>query len=136
MIERTLSIIKPDGVQKNLIGTILSRFESCGLKIVSARLLRLTQDQAQIFYKEHEDKPFYRSLVDFMCSDFIFVSVLEGENAIRINRILMGPTDPTEADEELDIRGIYGTELPYNIVHGSDSIESAKREIELFSEIL
>ena len=129
--ERTLSIIKPDAVSKNVIGKIVSRFEDNGLKIVAAKLIQLDDALASGFYAEHEGRPFFNDLKDFMTSGPVFVQVLEGENAVQKNRDLMGSTDPKEAASGT-IRADFAKSIDANAVHGSDSIESAKREIEYF----
>ena len=131
MAERTLSIIKPEAVQKGLIGEILKRFESAGLKIVAARLVRLTKSQAEAFYAVHKERPFYGGLTDYISSGSIFVSVLEGENAIRKNRDIMGATDPAKAAAGT-IRRDWGTDVERNAVHGSDAPETAASEIAFF----
>lgn len=129
--ERTLSIIKPDGVQKNVIGECLARFEKGGLKVVAARMLKLTKEQAQQFYAVHKEKPFYASLVEYMISGPVVVSVLEGENAIAKNRRIMGATDPKKADPGT-IRRDFADSIDANVVHGSDAPETAKTEISFF----
>lgn len=129
--EQTLSIIKPNAVRKNVIGDILRRFEEAGLKIVASRMMYLNASKAGGFYAEHEGKPFYDDLVDFMTSGPIVVQVLEGENAILLNRELMGATNPANADEGT-IRKLYADSLSFNAVHGSDSPTSAAREIAYF----
>ena len=129
--EKTLSIIKPDAVSKNIIGKIISRFEENGLEIIAAKLIRLSDDQASGFYAEHQGKPFFSALKDFMTSGPVFVQVLQGENAISRNRKLMGDTDPTKA-EVGSIRSDFASSIDANAVHGSDSKESAKREINYF----
>ena len=130
-IERTLSIVKPDAVAKNLIGDIFSRFEKSGLQIVAVKMIKLTTEDAGGFYSEHEGKPFYDALVEYMCSGALCVQVLEGENAIRVNRSLMGATDPKRADPGT-IRADFAESVDANAVHGSDSTESAAREIAYF----
>ena len=130
-IERTFSIIKPDAVSKNIIGDIESRFEKAGLKIVAARMLHMSQKQAEGFYAEHSERPFFPDLVAFMTSGPVVVQVLEGENAIARNRELMGATNPKEA-EAGTIRADYAETIDANAVHGSDSPESAEREIAYF----
>ncbi|MCS5566892.1 nucleoside-diphosphate kinase [Gammaproteobacteria bacterium] len=130
-IERTLSIVKPDAVAKNLIGDIFSRFEKSGLQIVAVKMIQLTTEDAGGFYSEHEGKPFYDALVEYMCSGALCVQVLEGENAIRVNRSLMGATDPKRADPGT-IRADFAESVDANAVHGSDSTESAAREIAYF----
>ena len=129
--ELTFSIIKPDAVRKNNIGEILTRFESAGLKIVAARLEHLSSEKAQGFYAEHQGKPFFEDLIKFMTSGPCLLQVLEGENAINLNRELMGATNPQEASEGT-IRRDFAESIDANAVHGSDSPASAKREIEFF----
>jgi nucleoside-diphosphate kinase len=130
-VQRTLSIIKPDAVKKNVIGEIISRFESNGLKLVAAKLIHLNDELASGFYAEHEGRPFFEDLKKFMTSGPVFVQVLEGENAISLNRELMGNTDPKEAAPGT-IRADYANSIDANAVHGSDSPESAVREINYF----
>ena len=130
-IERTLSIVKPDGVAKNLIGEVYARFEKQGLKIVAARMLHLTRAQAEGFYAVHRERPFFKPLVDFMISGPVMVTVLEGEGAILKNRNIMGATDPKKADKGT-IRGDFATTVDENMVHGSDAAETAKQEIAYF----
>ena len=130
-VQRTLSIIKPDAVKKNVIGEIISRFESNGLKLVAAKLIHLNDELASGFYAEHEGRPFFEDLKRFMTSGPVFVQVLEGENAISLNRELMGNTDPKEAAPGT-IRADYAHSIDANAVHGSDSPESAAREINYF----
>ena len=130
-VEKTLSIIKPDAVKKNVIGEIYTRFEKKGLKIVEAKMLSLTTKEAQSFYKEHKERPFFNDLVNFMTSGPVMVQVLEGENAVSENRNLMGSTDPKEA-EIGTIRADFAASIDANAVHGSDSIETAKQEINFF----
>ena len=130
-IERTFSIVKPDAVKRNLIGAIYQRFENAGLNIVAAKMVRLDAAKAQGFYAEHEAKPFFNELVDFMTSGPVMVQVLEGEDAIYRYRELMGKTNPEEAACGT-IRSDFALSLRYNSVHGSDSPESAKREIAYF----
>lgn len=130
-VERTLSIIKPDAVAKNLIGKIYSRFESNGLKIIAARMMRLSQTDAEGFYEVHHDRPFFNDLVNFMISGAVMVQVLEGEDAIKKNRMLMGATDPKKA-ENGTIRADYAESLQVNAVHGSDAPETAAVEIAYF----
>ncbi len=129
--ERTLSIVKPDAVAKNIIGKIYSRFEKAGLKIVASKMLRLTEEQAKGFYAEHEGRPFYDGLMEFMLSGPVVVQVLEGENAIQLNRDLMGATSLDDAAEGT-IRKDFAETVTRNCVHGSDSVESATREIAFF----
>ena len=131
MKERTLSIIKPDAVEKNKIGAILSKFEDAGLRVVAAKRLHLTSEQAGAFYAVHKERPFYGSLCEFMTSGPVLVSVLEGENAIARNRELMGATDPAKAADGT-IRKLYATNIERNAVHGSDAPETAKEEIAFF----
>jgi len=130
-VQRTLSIIKPDAVKKNVIGEIISRFESNGLKLVAAKLIHLNDELASGFYEEHEGRPFFEDLKKFMTSGPVFVQVLEGENAISLNRELMGNTDPKQAAPGT-IRADYANSIDANAVHGSDSPESAAREINYF----
>ena len=130
-IERTLSIVKPDAVAKNVIGQIYSRFEKAGLRIVAARMLHLSEQQAEGFYAVHRERPFFRDLVKFMISGPIMVQVLEGENAVARNRELMGATDPRKA-EKGTIRADFADSIDANAVHGSDSAENARIEIGFF----
>jgi nucleoside-diphosphate kinase len=130
-IERTFSIIKPDAVAKNVIGEIYSRFEQAGLKIVAARMLHLTREQAEGFYAVHRERPFFNDLVEFMISGPVMVQVLEGENAIIRNREIMGATNPKEAAEGT-IRADFATSIDENAVHGSDGPDTAKEEIAYF----
>mgnify|MGYP003300757350 CR=1 FL=1 len=130
-MERTLSIIKPDGVEKNVIGEIYKRFEDSGLTIIEAKMLHLTREQAEGFYAVHKERPFFNDLVDYMISGPVMVQVLEGENAIERNRELMGATNPAEADEGT-IRKDFATSIEKNTVHGSDGPETAKEEISFF----
>jgi len=130
-LERTLSIIKPDAVVKNVIGKIYSRFETNGLKIIAARMLHLSQAEAEGFYAVHKGRPFFEDLVKFMTSGPVMVQVLEGENAIAKNRELMGATDPKKADKGT-IRADFATSIDANAVHGSDAAETAKVEIAYF----
>tara|TARA_B100001142_G_C14070132_1_gene553224 strand:- start:287 stop:712 length:426 start_codon:yes stop_codon:yes gene_type:complete len=130
-IEQTLSIIKPDAVSKNIIGRIITRFEENGLHLVAAKLIHLTDELASGFYAEHDGKPFFNDLKNFMTSGPVFVQVLEGDNAVQKNRELMGATNPREA-EEGTIRADFAKNIDANAVHGSDSVNSAKREIEYF----
>ena len=131
MIERTLSLIKPDAVKRNLIGTINKIFEENGLKIIAQKMLLLNRYQAELFYMEHRDKPFFNSLVDFMTSGPIVAQVLAGENAILRNREIMGKTNYKEAAPGT-IRYLYATSIQDNCVHGSDSVNSVSREISFF----
>ena len=130
-IERTLSIIKPDAVGKNIIGKIISRFEDNGLNLVAGKLIHLSDKEASGFYAEHDGKPFFSDLKKFMTSGPVFVQVLEGENAVQKNRELMGSTNPKEAASGT-IRADFAMSIDANAVHVSDSIDSAKREIEYF----
>lgn len=130
-VERTLSIIKPDAVAKNVIGEIMSRFEKAGLKIAAAKMMQLSKEQAQGFYAEHEGRPFFNDLVEFMTSGPVVVQVLEGENAVGLNRDLMGATNPKEAAAGT-IRADFADAIDANAVHGSDSAESAAREVGFF----
>jgi len=130
-IERTISIIKPDAVAKNAIGDIYARFEKAGLSIVAARMIHLSQQQAEGFYAEHSERPFFGALVSFMTSGPVMVQVLEGENAVLTNRDLMGATNPADADAGT-IRADFAESIDENAVHGSDSTESAAREIAYF----
>lgn len=130
-IERTFSIIKPDAVAKNIIGEIYSRFEKGGLRIVAAKMLHLTREQAEGFYAVHKERPFYKDLVEFMTSGPVVVQVLEGENAIVKNRELMGATNPQDADPGT-IRADFAETVDENAVHGSDAPETAAQEIEFF----
>jgi nucleoside-diphosphate kinase len=130
-LERTLSIVKPDGVQKNLIGEVYRRFEQGGLKIIAARMMHLTQAQAEGFYAVHRERPFFKDLVKYMISGPVLVQVLEGENAVAKNRELMGATDPKKADKGT-IRADLAASIEENVVHGSDSVENAKSEIAYF----
>lgn len=130
-MERTLSIIKPDAVAKNIIGKIYSRFEEGGLRIVAAKMLHLTQEQAQGFYAVHRERPFFQDLVDFMTSGPVMVQVLEGENAIAKNRDIMGATDPKNAAPGT-IRADFAETVDENAVHGSDGADTAATEIAFF----
>ncbi|GAB1269223.1 nucleoside-diphosphate kinase [Aurantivibrio infirmus] len=132
-VERTLSIIKPDAVAKNVIGKIYSRFEDAGLKIVAAKMQQLSKEQAEGFYAEHKERPFFNDLVAFMTSGPVVVQALEGENAIALNRDLMGATNPQEAAEGT-IRADFASSIDANAVHGSDSPASAEREVAYFFE--
>ena len=129
--ERTLSIIKPDAVAKNVVGQILSRFEAAGLKIVACKMQQLSQEQAEGFYAEHSERPFFKDLVAFMTSGPVSVQVLEGEGAVLANRDLMGATNPQEATAGT-IRADFAESIDANAVHGSDSTESAAREVAYF----
>ena len=130
-VERTFSMVKPDAVARNIIGEIYKRFETNGLLIVAAKMLRLTPVQAQGFYAEHEGKSFFDDLVAYMTSGPVVLQVLEGENAIAVNRDLMGATNPKEA-EPGTIRADFAESIDANAVHGSDSVESAAREVAYF----
>ena len=130
-VERTLSIIKPDAVGKNVIGQIIARFEAAGLKVVAARLMQLSTADAEAFYAVHKARPFFRDLVSFMISGPVFVQVLEGENAIARNRELMGATDPKKADKGT-IRADFADSIDANAVHGSDGPDTAATEIAFF----
>jgi len=138
MLERTLSIVKPDAVQRGATGEILQRFEAAGLSIIALKKLRMSEELARGFYAVHRERPFYGDLVKFMCSGPVVVSVLQGAEAIAKNRALMGPTDSTQAPPGT-IRGDFGTDIEQNAVHGSDAPETARAEIAYFfnaSEIL
>ena len=130
-IERTLSIVKPDGVGRNLIGEVYRRFEQVGLKVIAARMMRLSQAEAEGFYAVHRERPFFKDLVRFMTSGPVIVQVLEGENAIAKNREVMGATDPKKADKGT-IRADLAPSIDENIVHGSDAPDTASREIGYF----
>lgn len=130
-VERTLSIIKPDAVAKNVIGAIYTRFESAGLKIVAARMTWLSRDEAEGFYAVHRERPFFSALVDFMSSAPVMVQVLEGDNAVALNRQLMGATDPKKAALGT-IRADFAESIDHNAVHGSDALETAQHEITYF----
>jgi nucleoside-diphosphate kinase len=130
-LERTLSIVKPDGVARNLIGDVYHRFERAGLRVVAARMLHLTQRQAEGFYAVHHERPFFRDLCAYMISGPVMVQVLEGESAVARNREIMGATDPKKAAPGT-IRADLATSIEENVVHGSDSAENAVREIAYF----
>ncbi len=130
-VEQTLSIIKPDGVQKNLIGEIYGRFEKAGLEIVAARMMRLTRDQAQGFYAVHKERPFFNDLISYMTSGPVVVQVLLGDNAIATNRDIMGATNPADADAGT-VRADFADNIEENIVHGSDGADTAADEIMFF----
>jgi len=130
-VERTLSIIKPDAVARNLIGTIYTRFEQAGLKIVAARMAWLSRAEAEGFYAVHKERPFFKDLVEFMSSGPVMIQVLEGEDAIQRNRDLMGATDPKQADQGT-IRSDFAQSIDANAVHGSDSQQTAVTEIAYF----
>lgn len=129
--EQTLSIIKPDAVGKNLVGSIIERFEKGGLKVIAAKMMHLSKDQAEGFYAVHRERPFYGDLVRFMTTGPVLVMVLEGENAVLKNREIMGATDPKKADKGT-IRSDFANSIEENAVHGSDSSENAKTEIAFF----
>ena len=130
-VEQTLSIIKPDAVAKNVIGTIYDRFEKAGLRIVAARRLQLTVAQAESFYAVHRERPFFKPLVNFMISGPVMVQVLQGENAVAKHRAIMGATNPKEAAPG-SIRADFADSIEANAVHGSDSLENAQQEIHFF----
>ena len=129
--EQTLSIIKPDAVAKNVIGQIYSRFEKAGLKIIKAQMIHLSKEEAEGFYEVHKERPFFNDLVTFMISGPVMIQALEGENAVLMNRELMGATNPKEADAGT-IRADFADSIDANAVHGSDSLENAKIEIDYF----
>jgi len=130
-MQLTLSIIKPDAVAKNHIGAINQRFEQAGLRIVAAKMLRLTTQQAESFYAIHKERPFFRALVTFMSSGPVMVQVLEGDNAVALNRQIMGATNPKEAAPGT-VRADFAESIDHNAVHGSDSLENAQQEIAFF----
>ncbi len=130
-MEQTLSIIKPDAVKKNVIGEIVKRFESNGLRVKAMKMIKMSQEDAERFYYVHRERPFYKSLAGFMSSGPVVVMVLEGDNAIKKNRDLMGATDPKKADKGT-IRADFADNIEQNAVHGSDSVESAEFEIPFF----
>ena len=130
-LERTLSIIKPDAVKKNVIGEIVARFEAAGLRIVAARMTHLSRAEAEGFYAVHRQRPFFKDLVEFMISGPVLIQVLEGENAIARNRELMGATDPRKA-EKGTIRADFAQSIDANAVHGSDSVDNARTEVAYF----
>jgi nucleoside-diphosphate kinase len=130
-VERTLSIIKPDAVAKNVIGEIVSRFEKKGLKVVAMKMCHLSREQAEGFYEVHRERPFFKDLVSFMITGPVLVQVLEGTNAIALNREIMGATDPKKADKGT-IRADFADSIDENAVHGSDAPETAAREIQFF----
>jgi nucleoside-diphosphate kinase len=130
-VEQTLSIIKPDGVQKNLIGEIYGRFEKAGLQIVAAKMQHLSKEQVQGFYAVHKDRPFYNDLVSYMTSGPVMIQALEGESAVDTNRTIMGATNPAQADAGT-IRADFADSIEENIVHGSDAPETAAEEIAFF----
>ncbi len=130
-VEQTLSIIKPDGVQKNLIGEIVGRFEKAGLEILGARMIHLSREQAEEFYAVHEERPFFNDLVSYMTSGPVMVQALQGESAIDANRQIMGATNPADADPGT-IRADFAASIEQNIVHGSDGPDTALQEIAFF----
>ena len=130
-LERTFSIIKPDATKRNLVGAICKKFEDSGLRIIAQKRIHLTRDQAEEFYEIHKDRPFFDELCTFMTSEPVVVQVLEGKDAVRRNREIMGATNPAEADDGT-IRKEFALSVGENSVHGSDSIENAKTEISLF----
>jgi len=130
-MEKSFLMVKPDGVQRNLIGEIVNRFEKKGFKLASAKLMQVSEDLAKEHYGEHKDKPFFGELVEFVTSGPVFAMVWEGENVIKTARQMMGATNPTEAAAGT-IRGDFGLTVGKNVIHGSDSLESAEREINLF----
>jgi nucleoside-diphosphate kinase len=130
-VERTLSIVKPDGVRKNVIGEVYRRFEQAGLKLVAARMMKLSQAQAEGFYAVHRERPFFKDLVTYMTSGPVIVQVLEGDNAVARHREIMGATDPKKAAPGT-IRADLAESIEQNVVHGSDSLENAAREIGYF----
>ncbi len=133
LLEQTLSIIKPDAVERNLIGSIINLIEKNGLKVLEMKMLRLSKEDAEQFYHVHKDKPFFNSLIDYMVSNKIVALKLQGENAVNIYRNLMGSTYPSDAQPET-IRKLFAESKERNSVHGSDSIESAEKEIKFFFE--
>jgi len=130
-IERTFSIVKPDGVEKNLIGEVYRRFEQAGLRIIASRMLHLTREQAEGFYAVHKERPFYNDLVAYMTSGPVVVQTLEGEDAIQRNREIMGATNPADA-EPGTIRADFAASIEENVVHGSDGADTARDEINFF----
>jgi nucleoside-diphosphate kinase len=130
-VEQTLSIIKPDGVEKNLVGEIYSRFEKAGLQIIAARMIHLSQEQAEGFYAVHSERPFYSDLVNYMRSGPVMVTALEGESAINKHREIMGATNPADADPGT-IRKDFAASIEENVVHGSDGPDTAAQEIAFF----
>lgn len=130
-VEQTLSIIKPDGVQKNLIGETVSRFENAGLEVVAARMMHLSKEQAQEFYAVHKERPFFDDLIKYMTSGPVFVQALQGDDAVARNREIMGATDPSDADPGT-IRADHAASIEENVVHGSDAAETAAVEIAFF----
>ena len=130
-VEKTLSIIKPDATKRNLTGLINTKFEKAGLRIIAQKRLQLTRSMAEKFYEIHKDRPFYNDLVNFMISGPVVVQVLEGDNAVKLNREVMGSTNPEDA-EEGTIRKEFAESIEANSVHGSDSLENAQKEISFF----
>ena len=130
-VERTLSIIKPDATKRNLTGLINAKFENAGLRIIAQKRLQLTRSMAEKFYEIHKDRPFFNDLVDFMISGPVVVQVLEGDNAVKLNRDVMGATNPDDA-EEGTVRKEFAESIEANSVHGSDSLENAQNEISFF----
>ncbi len=130
-VEKTLSIIKPDATKRNLTGLINTKFEKAGLRIIAQKRLQLTRSMAEKFYEVHKDRPFYNDLVDFMISGPVVVQVLEGDNAVKLNRDVMGATNPEDA-EEGTVRKEFAESIEANSVHGSDSLENAQKEISFF----
>ena len=130
-IERTFSMIKPDATDRNLVGSITAMIEGSGLKVIASKRIRMTQEKAAEFYGVHSERPFFQSLCDFMCSGPIIVQVLEGENAVKKNREIMGATNPEEADENT-IRKKFANSIQENVVHGSDSEDNAVEELKFF----
>ncbi len=130
-VERTFVLIKPDGVQRGLVGEILGRFEGKGLKVVAAKMVEVSEKLAEEYYAEHVGKEFFSSLIDYVTSGPAFAMVLEGEGGVAVVRALIGATDPAKADPGT-IRGDFGLDISRNLIHGADSLESAKREISLF----
>lgn len=130
-IEKTLSIVKPDAVSENHIGAILALYEGAGLKVTNIKMVHLTKEEAEEFYAIHKERPFFNDLVEFMISGPVVVSILEGENAVASHREIMGATNPEEAAEGT-VRKLYGDSIDNNAVHGSDSLENAKIEIDFF----
>ena len=135
LVERTLSIIKPDATKRNLTGLINAKFENAGLKIIAQKRLQLTRSMAEKFYEIHNDRPFFNDLVDFMISGPVVVQVLEGDNAVKLNRDVMGATNPDDAKEGT-IRKEFAESIEANSVHGSDSLENAQNEISFFFAII
>lgn len=130
-MERTFVMIKPDGVQRNLVGEIISRLEKKGYKLVAMKLMQLTEEQARLHYREHVEKPFFRGLVEYITSGPVVAMVWEGKNAVKGIRQLMGATNPQEAQPGT-IRGDYGLDIGRNVIHGADSVESAQREMQIY----